>query len=711
MSLDGFFRPQSIAILGVSRNRGSLSGKFFDALVKYNFQGNLFPVNPRAAEIGGIPCYPSVDSIPVVPALGIILVPKEIALEAVESCGKKGIKNILMITAGFREVGGEGIKREKQLVQMIRKYDIRMIGPNCMGIINTDPAVRLNASFSPTEPYSGNVAFISQSGALGVVVLEMCKALRLGFSFFVSVGNKVDLGERDFLEYLEYHEPTKVIVLYQESIENANHLRDVLSRITKRKPVIVLKAGRGESGAKAASSHTGALASSDLAVEAFYKQSGVIRVDSLEELFELTQTFSKQSVPRGKRVAILTNAGGPGILATDSIEKMGLKLAKFNPHTKLKLEEQLPAEASLDNPVDMIASADEKVYQAVLTVLQEDNGIDSIMVIIVRPPVNTTIRKIASNLRKPLNSSNRKPTFVVLMAQPDSTCGLEVFQDLNLPVYAYPESAVRSISAMIKYREFVEKKRKGIVEFEINTTAVKDIFEKVKREDRTYLYYSEIEEILKTYQYPLPFSRIVQTAEQAIQLQHQLKKPVVLKILSEEIIHKSAIGGVKPNLKNSNEIKKAFDYITYSALKNTTKDKINGILVQEMIKDGFEIVLGIKRDPLFGPLIMFGLGGIHIEIFKDICFRIAPLTEEDAYEMIDEIKSFKIFKEVGGITEFTKSLIAEWILRLSQLALDWPQIVELDLNPIKIFPEPESCKIVDSRIKLNLNFHGTGKGN
>ncbi len=705
MDLDGFFQPQSIAVIGASRKEGSLGRVFFDNLMKFNYRGKLYPINPKAPEINNVPCYPDIASLPETPDLAVIMVRKDLAIEAVKACGEKGIKNIIMITAGFREVGGEGVEREEQLMKVLRQYDMRMIGPNCMGIINTDPEVSLNASFSPTEPYVGNVAFVSQSGALGVAVLEMCKALRLGFSVFISEGNKADLVDHHFLEYLETHPNTRVVTLYLESIEEADRFRKIAQRLSRRKPVIAVKAGRSESGARAASSHTGALASSDLATDALFKQCGILRADSIEELFELSLAFSNQPVPAGNRIAVITNAGGPGILATDAIERYGLQMASLGEQTRQKLRSFLPEEASVHNPVDMIASANEQTYQESLKAVLKDENVDAVMIIIVRPPVNTTPRMIAEGFREILGKNSKKPVFVVLMAHHDESCGLEVFQELKLPVYAYPESAARSISAMLRYRQWRVAPVGKVKKFSVDRGGLKHIFEQAVVEGREYLRSREVEAILNAYGFPLAYSALVQSADEAIKIHDQLKKPIVLKIESDDITHKSDIGGVRVNLNSPEAIRNAFDEIMSNALKVTGAERISGVLVQEMVGGGREVGLGMSRDPNYGPMIMFGMGGIFIEVFKDVSFRIAPVSDRDAREMIREIKGFPVLQGIRGEEGVNLDLLIETIQRLSQLALDWPQIAEMDINPFKVAPQSEDCKIVDARIRVS-----TGQG-
>ncbi len=700
MELDGFFQPSSLAIIGASRKEGSLGRVFFDNVLKFGYTGKIYPINPKAPDIAGIPCYPDVESLPEVPDLAVVMVRKELAVDAVESCARKGIRNIIMITAGFREVGGEGVERENKLMEVVRNDNLRLIGPNCMGIINTDPEVSLNASFSPTEPYVGNVAFVSQSGALGVAVLEMSKALRLGFSVFVSEGNKADLGDSDFLEYLEKHSRTEVVTLYLESIENAERFRRVAQRLSRRKPVIAVKAGRSESGARAASSHTGALASSDAAPEALFKQTGILRADSIEELFEWSLAFSTQPVPAGNRVAVVTNAGGPGILATDAIERNGLQMASLTEKTRQTLRSFLPEEASVHNPVDMIASANEETYRQALKAVLKDENTDAVMVIIVRPPVNTTPRMIAENLREVLARNKKKPVFVVLMAQWDESCGLDVFQELRLPVYAYPESAARAIATMLRYQQWRKASPGKVKKFAAPKNGLVHLFEQAKAEGREYLRSTEVNMVLEHYGFPLPQSALVQSAEEAVAFFRKLGKPVVLKIESDDIVHKSDVGGVRVNLTSEEAVRTAFDEIMHNALKITTGERILGVLVQEMVAEGREVALGMKRDPNYGPLIMFGMGGIFIEVLRDVSFRLAPITDRDAREMIAEIKGYPILQGVRGEAGVNIDLIVETLQRLSQLSLDWPEIAEMDLNPFKVTDQAEQGKIVDARIRI-----------
>jgi acetyl coenzyme A synthetase (ADP forming)-like protein len=700
--LQGFFKPKSIAVIGASRKEGSLGWVFLDKLLHFGYHGKIFPVNPQATEINNIFCYPTVEDIPEVPELAAVLVKKELAIEAVESCGKKGIKNIIMITAGFREIGGDGIAREEQLLTVIKKYGMRMIGPNCLGIINTDPEVKMNASFSPNDPFSGNVAFVSQSGALGVAVLEMSKTLQLGFSLFISEGNKADLIDSDFLEFLTTHGHTQVVTLYLESIEDTPRFRKIVSQLSRQKPVIVLKAGSSEIGAKAAFSHTGALASSDRATAAFFQQCGLLRVHTFENMFNLTLAFSNQPCPKGNRIAVITNSGGPAILATDAIDHYGLSMAKLYQKTKDQLRKFLPEEASVDNPVDMIASANDTTYQQALQSVLKDQNVDATIIIIVRPPGNTTPEKIAEKFKEVLQKNSDKPIFIVLMTEKDKDSGLAIFHDLHLPVYSYPEAAAYSIAAMLKYQKRRQKPVSKIKRYIVERRSFHHIFESAKMEGREYLRTAEIISLLQAYDFPLAAGTIIQSLEEAVDFYHKINQPLVLKIESDEIIHKSDSGGVKVNLKNPQEITRAFESIMKNAQKIIRPEKITGIFAQEMISGKHELALGMKRDPNYGPMIMVGLGGIFIEIFNDVSFRIAPLSENDAQEMIQEIKGFRILQGFRGSPPIDLEVIRESLLKLSQLSLDWPQISELDLNPFIVDPDLKNCKIVDVRMRISF---------
>lgn len=699
--LKGFFEPSSITIIGASRTPGSLGKLFFDNVIQFGYSGKVYPVNPKADEIEGIKCYPDIPSLPEGIDLAVILVRKELALKALEQCGQKNIKNAIVVTAGFREVGGEGIERERQLVEIARQYNMRLIGPNCMGIFNTHPSVKLNASFSPTDPLPGHVAFISQSGALGVAVLELAKRMNLGFSIFVSMGNKADLTDTDFIEYAASDVNTSVITLYQESVDEPHRFRKIVTQISKRKPVLILKAGRTQAGQKAASSHTGALASSDSATQALFDQSGVIRVNNVRELFEASLAFSTQPIPKGDRVAILTNAGGPAILATDAVDKHDLTMAELSEETQKKLIQILPDEASVHNPVDMIASATHDTYRESAQLILEDSNVDALLIIIVRPPTATTPKKIIEEIHSIVPENNAKPIFFIVMAEHDEASGVELASNYGYPVYDYPESAAFALSKMLQFKKIQSRSEGEYKKFSVSREKVEEIIQTAKKLGREHLLDAEVREVLQWYGFPQPQFMIAQSPEEAIEFQQKWGTPIVLKIESPEIIHKSDLGCVKVNLRTEEEIRNAFKEIMQNALKHVSQEKIDGILVQQMIK-GREVALGMAKDPQYGPMIMFGLGGIFVEIFKDVVFRPAPLTTEDAKQMIKSIKGYPILQGARGEQPVDFHILEESLLRLSQLVTDFPEIEELDINPLIMNASSEMCAAVDARIRIKL---------
>ena len=540
-SLKKLYAPESIAIIGASRRDGSLGKMFLDAMVKMKYTGKIYPINPKADQINDIKCFPDICSIPDTPDLAIILLPKEMVHNTVEEIGQKQIKNVVVISAGFKEVGKEGKKREDQLVELTRKYDMRMIGPNSMGLFNTNPDLSLNATFSPTSPIPGHVGFISQSGALGVAVLELSQKLGLGFSSFVSTGNKADIGDVDCLRFMSEDENTQAIIIYQESIDNPAAFRNICSEIVPHKPVLSLKAGRTASGLKAASSHTGALATDDIITNVFLKQCGIIRCETLQELLDSALAFSSQPVPMGNKVGVVTNAGGPGILASDALEKYGLSLATLSDKTISELRKILPPEASLYNPVDMIASATHETYADVCRLVKNDPAVESLIVIIVKPPVNTTPKKIISELI-PLIDHYKKPIFFTVMAGENSDTGLDVFREAKAPVFSYPETTARALGNMVTYAQI--RKRFKKIQVKAIEKSEKSLPESVKKRQAAI---EEIVPILEQYQLKFCEYALVKTSVQALEFHNKTGK-IVLKIANEEIIHKSDEGLVKLNL-------------------------------------------------------------------------------------------------------------------------------------------------------------------
>lgn len=697
--LDSIFKPKTIAVIGASTKRGSLGHKIIHNLISFGFEGIIFPVNQKSPYVYSLKSYKSVLDIPEPIDLAIILVPKEYVLEVVDECGQKGVKGIIVISAGFREIGGEGIEREKKLVEKIRQYHMRMIGPNCMGVFNTAPEVRLSATFAPAEPLPGNIAFISQSGALGAVVLELARHLQLGLSMFASMGNKADISGNDLLEYYYTDPNTRVILMYLENLGNPRRFFQICRRITKEKPVIVVKAGKTRAGALAAASHTGALADSEVAIDAMFHQAGVLRVASIEEMFTLAMAFAHQPLPKGERVAVLSNAGGPAILATDALIAQGLTVAEFNRETQRRLREMLPEEASVNNPVDMIATADQESYRAALEILLQDKNVDSVLVIFVTPILVKSI-DVAYKIVEVISKFSNKTVVTCLMGHEGVLSGVEELEKHKIPVYRFPETAVRALAAMKEYRQFQQKKKGQIRTFEVDKETVKQILLKARQEGRTMLASDEVRDVLKAYEFQLAECRTVHNAEGAIDFARQLNRPVVMKLLSKDITHKSDVGGVKVDLRTEAEIREAFREILANVKMRFPSAQIDGFVVQEMVKEGKETVLGMSYDAKCGPVIMFGLGGIYVEVLRDVSFRIAPLTDVDALEMINSLRNSPLLKGVRGEKPVNIGFIIENLQRLSQLSSDFEMIKELDINPFIVSEKPEQCKIVDARIVI-----------
>ncbi len=696
--LDPIFKPRSIAVIGASRKKGSIGWEILHNIVEYEFNGKVFPVNPHAEVIHSIKCFPSVLDIPDPVDLAIIVVPKEEVLRVVDECGQKGVRGLVVITAGFKETGPAGLEREQKLVEKIRQYGMRMIGPNCMGVINTDPTVRLNATFAPTRPLPGRIGFTSQSGALGAAILNMAERLGLGFSMFVSMGNKADVSGNDLLQYWEDDPHTDVILMYLESFGNPRKFTQLARRVTKKKPIIAVKAGRTAAGARAASSHTGALAGLDLATEALLEQCGVLRAHSIEDLFDLAMAFVYCPIPHGNRVAILTNAGGPAIMATDACVNFGLKIADLAPRTRAQLRARLPEECTVENPVDLIASADAATYRFALDLLLTDENVDAAIVIFV-PPIMVTPHQIADAIAD-VTSHHEKPVLGVFMAPEDFFRQMHQRPSRTFPIYQFPESAARALSALVAYRERRDREEGQVRTFDVEREIAKRIFATVRQEGRTELNSAEALTVLDAYGLPVCRFGFARTLKDALTAAREIGYPVVLKVLAHTLTHKSEIGGVIVDVRTDEELIRSFQTLMERVERHGLNGVFQGVLVQEMIRGGREVILGIVQDPQFGPLIMFGLGGIYVEPLADVVFRIWPITDRDAREMIRSIRSFPILKGTRGEPPVDFTTLEEALMRLSQLAGDFPEIAELDVNPFLASPVPGASKAVDARIRL-----------
>jgi acetyl coenzyme A synthetase (ADP forming)-like protein len=700
--LDFLFYPKSIAVIGASRRPGSVGQSLLANLLGSRYQGVIFPVNPRAAGILGIKSYPRVLDIPDEVDLAVIIVPSPIVPTVLEECGAKGIKGAIIITAGFKEIGGAGAELEQKVQAIIRKHDITLVGPNCLGVINTDSLSSMNATFGTQMPKEGNIAFVSQSGALCVAVLDYAKEANIGFSKFISMGNKAGVAENELLRYLQSDTKTDVILMYLEDLVDGREFmtvaREITTSVVRPKPIIALKAGRTLMGARAASSHTGSLAGSDKVYDAIFEQCGVMRVDTMEELFDYVKAFSSQPLPQGRNVGIVTNSGGPGILATDSCIRHGLSIAPLSPQTVKKLRKVLPQTASLHNPIDLVAEAQAEQYKTTLEAVLQDHKVHSAIVILT-PTAFTRVDEISGAIVKVARAS-RKPVLCCFLGVYDVSKGIEILEANGIPDYRFPESAARVLSEMTKFTRWLKRPQTGIKSYRVKRVKAQEIIALAKKEGRGALLEQEAYGVLRAYGFPVIRSTLVRNEREAVEEAEKIGFPVVMKIASPDVLHKFDYGGVRLDLKNKEQVKRAYQGILDSILRHKPDARITGMTIEEMAPPGKEIILGMNRDAQFGPILMFGLGGIYVEALEDVSFRLAPIREYSAIAMIDKTKTHKILEGFRGGPVYDIEAITDCLKRLSQLVVDFEEIRELDINPLLVYERGQGCKIVDARIIL-----------
>jgi len=694
--LDNFFEPESVAVIGASRDPEKLGYAVLNNIKEGGFEGGLYPVNPKAEEILGLEAYASVLDIPGPVGLAIIVVPSKIVPHVLRECGEKGTPAVVIITAGFREAGREGLERERQLIDIAREHNLRLIGPNCLGVIDTDTP--LNATFAAGMPPGGPIAFMSQSGALGTAVLDLAMAGRIGFSKFVSLGNKADVSETDLLRAWGDDPNSRVILIYVEGLPDGQEFMDVAREVTRNKPVVAIKSGVTKSGSRAVSSHTGSLAGSEEAYKAAFKQAGVIRAGSMEQVFDYALGFAYQPPLRGNRVGIVTNAGGPGILATDAVEHAGLEIPRLSTETVQALKEYLPGAASAANPVDVLGDALADRYERAMKLVLDDSKVDSLLVI-VTPQAMTEIEKTAHAVGH-LSKQADKPILTCFMGEARIDAGVRVLREYGVPNYPYPERAAATLAAMDGYRQERDRPIPEPEPCEVCQPPVRKLFDRVREEGRVSIGDAEAREVLEAYGFPVPASQLAESPEEAIDIAEEIGYPVVLKVASPDILHKTDVGGVKLNLNSANDVRDAFDLIVYRASRYVPDAEVWGCLVQEMVTEGREILVGMNRDPQFGPLVAFGLGGIYVEALKDVSFRIAPFSEKEAREMIHEIRSYPLLAGVRGEPSADHEAMVDALMRISQLVTDFPEIVELDINPLTVFEEGKGAVAIDMRLVL-----------
>jgi acetyl coenzyme A synthetase (ADP forming)-like protein len=695
--LDMFSNPRAVAVIGASREPGKLGYGILSNIIQYGFSGDIYPINPKADEVLGLSCYPSVLDVAGPIDLAVVVVPHKFVISALQECGQKGVKGVIVISAGFREAGLEGVRREKELIAVVKKYDLRLIGPNCLGVIDTH--CPLNASFAAGMPPTGEIAFMSQSGALCTAILDWALAKGIGFSRFVSLGNKADIDEIDLLEAWEADPHTRVILIYTEGLTDGQRFIEVARRVTKSTPVVAVKSGTTSAGSRAVSSHTGSLAGSEQAYRAAFSQAGVVRAESIEEMFDFSVAFSYQPLLKGDRIAIVTNAGGPGIMATDALERAGLQMASLGEETIKTLQAGLPPASNIYNPIDVLGDALADRYGLALEAVLQDDDVHGVVVILT-PQVMTQIEETAEAVWQ-IAARYDKPVVGCFMGEAKVGIGVRVLNRHRVPNYAFPERAVNALRAMAAYYRWRKAPPLQVPAFDVDKEEVRTLFDRVRADNRLTIGDAEARRVMEAYGIPVPQSRLAGTAEEAVRLAEEIGFPVVLKIASPDILHKTDIGGIKLDVRTPADVRDAFDLLTYRAQRYMPEAEIWGCQVQEMVGGGREVILGMNRDPQFGPLMMFGLGGIYVEALKDVTFRIAPFSHDEARAMLTEIRAVNLLRGVRGEPAADLEAIVDVLLRLSQLVTDFPEIVEMDINPLMVFEKGRGAISVDMRLVLS----------
>ena len=703
--LEFFFKPKSVAVIGASTDKEKLGYAVLENLVEggYVDRGEVYPINLDADEILGHKAYPSVKDVPGEIDLAVVVIPYPYVPAVLEECGEKGVPGVVVISAGFREAGMEGLERELELIKIAEQYGIRLVGPNCLGIIDT--FTPLNASFSAGTPPRGPMAFMSQSGALGTAILDWAQAGRLGLSKFVSLGNKADVSEIDLLKAWTEDEDTKVILMYSEGLPNGEEFINTAREVTRDMPLVAIKSGVTESGSRAVSSHTGSLAGSEQAYQAAFRQAGVLRADDMAGLFDMALALGYQPLLQGDGIAIITNAGGPGILATDALEHRGMSLIDLDIETIQALEQYLPDAASAANPVDVLGDARADRYRFALQTVSSDPNVDGLLVVLT-PQAMTEIEATARAIGE-LSEKIDKTILACFMGEAKVESGIDILREYEVPNYSFPERAAMAFRAMSDYREIRNRPRPEFEMFDVNDDAVEKVLQKAKDDDRYAIGDSEAWDILKAYGIRIPETQLAETQEDAERIAAEIGYPVVLKIASPDILHKTDVGGVKVGLESAEEVRDAFELMIYRAERYLPEAHIWGCQVQEMAPPGgLEVLIGMNRDPQFGPLITFGLGGIYVEALKDVTFRVAPFSRREAENMLHEIRSRALLEGVRGQPPVDKEAIVDILLRMGQLVQTFPEIAEFDINPLMVYPESQGAIAIDMRLVLSSERKG-----
>jgi acetate---CoA ligase (ADP-forming) len=703
-SIRPLLAPQAVAVIGASRDESKIGGRVLRALQDGGYTGGIYPINPHASEINGLRAYPSARGLPERVDLAVITVPPELVLGAVDDCAAGSVRALAVITAGFAEVGAEGRARQNALTERVRGYGMRMIGPNCMGLLNMDPTIRMNASFSPLLPPGGRIAFSSQSGALGIAILQLAAERHIGLSSFVSVGNKADVSSNDLLEYWESDPETRVVLLYLESFGNPRRFGRIARRLGRQKPIVALKAGRTGAGSRAAGSHTAALAARDVAVDALFRQSGVIRAETIDEMFDIAACLDAQPLPAGSRVGVVTNAGGPGILAVDACEAAGLRVVELSSEMQQRLRGFLPPTASVGNPIDMVASAGPDEYRQAIEAILSTPEIDALIVVFT--PVDAArSSNIVAAIREGIAAARAagvvsKPVLACMMSDAAERQPLVVGTE-TVPVYAFPENAARALGRVTAYASWRSRPAGLFWTFEdVHVEEARRICGAAALRGETWLSDADLWAVLEAFGIPVAAHTLARTADDAAAFASTIGFPVVAKLASRRLTHKSDIGGVRLNLSTAAEVRSAFEEIVTRAEEAAGAGAVDGVLIQAMITGGAETIVGMTHDPVFGPLVGFGMGGVTVEVFGDVRFRVAPLTDRDADDLVHEIRGLPLLTGFRGRPVADLDALREVLLRISALAENVPEVAELDLNPLLVLPAGGGCRAIDARIRV-----------
>lgn len=691
--LKPFFAPRGVAILGASASPNKLSFGILRNMTLYGFTGQIAPVNPRADEILGLKCYADIASVPDPLDLAVIVLPAAVIPEALEACGKRGVRAVTIISGGFKEVGAEGADLEKQILAIAARYQMRLVGPNCVGTL--DLYSGLNTTFIQGVPERGGIGFVSQSGAVAGGVVDYIRNKQIGFSNFASLGNEADVTETDMIEYLSQDANTRVLAIYVEMIRDGQRFIRIARQVTPHKPIVLLKAGRTSAGARAVSSHTGSLAGSHAAYQAAFLQSGVIEVDSVTDLFDISTAFDRQPLPSGNRVAMITNAGGPAALLSDSLAANGLQIADLEEATRAALRQRLNPAAQVSNPIDMLGGAEPPEYEFALQQALKDANVDAVVVILV-PQALVNPVEVAEKICQ-VSAGSPKPVLACFMGEWSVEKARQVLHNHGVPMYVFPEIPGRVLGAMLRYARWrAQVQEQPIVPAGVDRSVAEDILSQAA--GQAALGEALTRPLLSAYGVPVIAGEVARSADQAAQIADRIGYPVAMKIVSPDILHKSDVGGIRLNLNNSAEVASAYTEIMSSLAARLPQAVLEGVLVERMAARGQEVIVGMRRDPNFGPLVMFGLGGIYVELFGDVAFRVAPLTRQDAMDMIHQTRAGKLLGGFRGELPADLDAVVDTILRLSQIALDFEQIEEIEINPLRVFPH--GALALDGRVIL-----------